>query len=279
MIGLSGQTSAAITWGTDVSLSGPDENGWLHIIGDGSSNNRYALIQVNGTGTETDWRIDAPLKIDQHPEICQSQFSIKAANGGTITIAGDLDFDVTANNISSGYDQGTYALYGVDKGILNLTGKNISVEIRHNLPDDQQLSSIGANGIYMSAQSQAVIGQEGGTARIWVLAAQPDLISAKKGSSVTFNSTNNQLVDSIDMMDDPYNAGSGTNSPNSIKIRLSGSDSYWFGDEKTWQNSTMRDGAIDFDAGDNFDITLEDGAQWSYLLYGSAKMGQSSPKM
>ena len=265
LIGLSGQASADIAWGTDVSLSGPDENGWLHIIGDGSSNDGYALITVNGEGAETEWRIDAPLRIDQHPVICQSQFSITAIDSGTITIAGDLDFDVTADSIHKKWDEGTYALYGKNHGTLNLIGKNISVEIRHNLPDDQQLSSIGANAVYVRDESHAVIGQEGGTARIWVLAAQPDLISAKKGSSVTFKSTNNQLVGSIDMMDDPNNAGSGTDSRNSIQIRFSGSDSYWFGDEKTWQNSTMRDGAIAFDAGDNFDINLEDGAQWSYL--------------
>lgn len=100
---------------------------------------------------------------------------------------------------------------------------------------------------------------------MWVLAGQPDLISAKKGSSVTFNSTNNQLVGSIDMMDDPNNSGSGSDTPNSITITLSGSDSYWFGDEKTWQNSALRNEDLDFDAGDNFDLTLEDGAQWSYL--------------
>lgn len=226
---------------------------------------RYGLISVNGSGNDTDWQIDAPLRIDQQLEICRSQFSIQAVDGGSITIAEDFDFKVTAEKNRNEYDEGTYALYGSNKGTLNITGQDISVEIRHNLPDGEQLTSIGANALYMSGQSHAVIGREGGKTRMWVLAGQPDLISAKKGSSVTFNSTNNQLVGSIDMMDDPNNSGSGSDTPNSITITLSGSDSYWFGDEKTWQNSALRNEDLDFDAGDNFDLTLEDGAQWSYL--------------
>lgn len=193
---------------------------------------RYGLISVNGSGNDTDWQIDAPLRIDQQLEICRSQFSIQAVDGGSITIAEDFDFKVTAEKNRNEYDEGTYALYGSNKGTLNITGQDISVEIRHNLPDGEQLTSIGANALYMSGQSHAVIGREGGRTRMWVLAGQPDLISAKKGSSVTFNSTNNQLVGSIDMMDDPNNSGSGSDTPNSITITLSGSDSYWFGDEK-----------------------------------------------
>ena len=64
------------------------------------------------------------------------------------------------------------------------------------------------------------------------------------------------------MMDEVNKASTGSNSPNTVDITLSGSSAYWFGDEKTWQNSTWANGDS---AEDIFDLTLENGAQWSYL--------------
>ena len=267
LLSLSGQASSDVIFGQDVTFSGPDENGWVTLNGNGAfvdSPGRYTLILVNNSGAETEWLFENSLRIDHHPQICQSQFSIQTI-GGTLTLTGDLDYKVTADTIASGYDQGTHAFYALKQGQLNLTGQNISIEVRHNLSDGEQLSKIGANGIYISEQSNAVIGREGGTTRLWVLAGQPDLISAKKGSTVTFQSTTNQLIGSIDMMDDPNPSGTGNDTPNRIDITLSGENSYWFGDEKTWQNSALRNDKIGFDSGDTFNLILEDGAQWSYL--------------
>lgn len=63
------------------------------------------------------------------------------------------------------------------------------------------------------------------------------------------------------MMDDTNSEGTGNDARNTIIIKLNGSDSYWFGDEKTWMNSEKSD----FNSGDIFDITLENGAQWTYF--------------
>lgn len=278
-IGAIQESSAAISFGTGVSLSDPDQNGWVHINGNGEDvanyhNPSFNLITVDGA--QNNETINSPLKINQKPLISHSQFSIQATNGGTLNLTNDLDFNITAESISPNFssDVGTYALYAASKGQLNITGKNISVEVRHNLSNEEQLSSIGANGLYLSSQSSAVIGQAGGTARFWVLAGQPDLISAKKGSSVTFLSTQNQLVGSFDMMDDPNSEGTGDNAANTISITLSGTDSYWFGDEKTWQNSTWDNGSS---AGDKFNITLEDGAQWSYLSLAYVRYKNNTP--
>lgn len=268
MASFSSPAFADITFGPGVSLSEPDQNGWVEIIGDGQDSTSwhdatFNLITVSGANnTET---ITSPLRINHKPLISHSQFSIQAANGGTLNIDGDLDFNVTANQISPHFDTqiGTYALYATGQSHLNLNGSNIFVEIRHNLSNvEDQLTSVGANGIYLNSQSTASVGQKGGTTRIWVLAGQPDLISAKGGSTITFQSTNNQLVGSIDMMDEVNTASTGSNSPNTVDITLSGSSAYWFGDEKTWQNSTWADGDS---AEDVFDLTLENGAQWSYL--------------
>lgn len=248
-----------------IEFSGPDANGWVEITSDGNADNdpKYNLIALSGNQSAT---IEENLRIDQQPLISQSQFSIQATDGSSLNLTGKLDFKVTASEILPvGFDKGTYALYANNKGELNITGEYISVEIRHDLPPDDQLGAIGANLIYLQNQSRAVIGQAGGTTRLWAIAGQPDLISAKRGSSIEFKSTHNQLVGSIDMMDAAEAAYTGNkpeNNPNSISITLSGPDSYWFGDEKTWQNSTWTAGAS---AGDAFNLTLEDGAQWSYL--------------
>lgn len=208
MASFSSPAFADITFGPGVSLSEPDQNGWVEIIGDGQDSTSwhdttFNLITVSGANnTET---ITSPLRINHKPLISHSQFSIQAANGGTLNIDGDLDFNVTANQISPHFDTqiGTYALYATGQSHLNLNGSNIFVEIRHNLSNvEDQLTSVGANGIYLNSQSTASVGQKGGTTRIWVLAGQPDLISAKGGSTITFQSTNNQLVGSIDMMDE-----------------------------------------------------------------------------
>ena len=57
-------------------------------------------------------------------------------------------------------------------------------------------------------------------------------------------------------------AESGSNKGNSVAVVLSGSDSYWFGDEKTWMNS---DAPKNIDTGDKFSVVLENGAQWTYF--------------
>ena len=246
-----------------VSLSEPDADGWVHIIGNGRDptstyDESFNLIKVTGGDEVT---FDNPLKIDQHLAISRNQFSINAS-GGTINITNDLDFKVTADSLKPGHWQaGTYALYA-SGGTLNITGKNISVEVRHDLNEGEQIDEIGANVLYLTSNSHGVIGQAGGTTRLWALAGQPDLISAKNGSSVVFNSTHNELVGSIDMMDNTSATGTGNASANSISITLSGADSYWFGDEKSWQNSTWADWETTDDV---FDLVLEDNAQWSYL--------------
>lgn len=157
---------ADITFGPGVSLSEPDQNGWVEIIGDGQDSTSwhdatFNLITVSGANnTET---ITSPLRINHKPLISHSQFSIQAANGGTLNIDGDLDFNVTANQISPHFDTqiGTYALYATGQSHLNLNGSNIFVEIRHNLSNvEDQLTSVGANGIYLNSQSTASVGQK-----------------------------------------------------------------------------------------------------------------------
>lgn len=192
--GVAGEVAAKYPFGEGVSLSAPDADGWVHIRGNGreptsTNDESFNLIKVTDGDEVT---FDNPLKIDQHLAISRNQFSINAS-GGTINITNDLDFKVTADSLKPGHWQaGTYALYA-SGGTLNITGKNISVEVRHDLNEGEQIDEIGANVLYLTSNSHGVIGQAGGTTRLWALAGQPDLISAKKGSSIVLNQRTTNL--------------------------------------------------------------------------------------
>ena len=100
LLSISGQVSSAVTFGQDVTFSEPDANGWVTLKGNGTFVDypgRYTLIRVDASGSENEWIFEDSLRIDQHPEICQSQFSIQTI-GGTLTLTGDLDYKVTADS-------------------------------------------------------------------------------------------------------------------------------------------------------------------------------------
>ena len=91
LLSISGQVSSAVTFGQDVTFSEPDANGWVTLKGNGTFVDypgRYTLIRVDASGSENEWIFEDSLRIDQHPEICQSQFSIQTI-GGTLTLTGD----------------------------------------------------------------------------------------------------------------------------------------------------------------------------------------------
>ena len=79
------------------------------------------------------------------------------------------------------------------------------------------------------------VGSEGTTTTAWVIAGQPDLISAKDGGKVIFNSTNNQLVGSIDFVGGSYGTNS-TYGGGEVKAVFSGENAYWYGDDHSVQN-------------------------------------------
>lgn len=225
------------------------------------ANNAYNLISVKGES----WSLNG-LVAEQSILATHGQFSITASSGGKIEINGDTRLTISANGVDTSYDKGTHGFYSEGSSI-NLNG-NVDAILTHDLSDDETQSvAVGANMLYANKESQITVGTESSTSKLWVLAAQPDLLSAKNGSTVEFKSTRNQLIGTIDMMDDANSEGSGWAAANCVSIRLSGSDSYWFGDEKTTMNAKSDDGRLgaDLGTGDKFEITLDNGAQWSYF--------------
>lgn len=255
--------TASLNANADIIYNGDysyDQNNILHLSG-GTQDDRFSLLTIsNNSSLEINGLI-----IDTNPWIMWNQYSVQISEYSSLTINGDTRGKFTTTKWDGSTDDvGTYALYAggtKEKGHSKIFfNGNVDLLLTHNVAENP--TDVGANMLYARYGSEIEIGSRDGesSTRLWVLAVQPDLISAKNGSSVIFNSKHNQLIGSIDMMDDRAKEGIGNDAGNTVSVVLSGADSFWFGDEKTWMNS---DSPIE--SGDIFNITLENGAQWTYF--------------
>lgn len=202
-----------------------------------------------------------------------SQFTVSITNGSQLQVDGRFSVNLYAHELVSGFGTGNHALLVRGEGSVATLNGDIDV----NLKQDYPLDSIGANGIYVDQGAKAFLGNETSTTKIWAIGNKPDTLSAKKGGQIEFNSTNNQIVGSMDFLDE--NRG-GLHS--SITGTFSGSNAYWFGDEQSWSNASVNTTFLIFPisveyhdvAGtsdlfptitDTFDLTFTDGAQWTYF--------------
>ena len=173
-------------------------------------------------------------------------------------------------------DIGTYAFHANEGAEIRLRG-DIDVTIVHNVPSGQQIHEIGANGFYAQYDGVIEIGSEGTTTKAWVIAAKPDLISAKRGGKVKIKSTHNMLVGSVDMVQKPDRLEDIPNiKAGSVTGTFSGEDSYWFGDEQSFnniskelvdilKNSPLASTIDKILSDEEFSFTFQKGAQWTYL--------------
>lgn len=138
-----------------------------------------------------------------------------------------------------GNNSGSNALYAVGFGTrIDLKG-DVTINIHHNVPDEDKDVTVGANNVYASSGATINLGSSGTTTKIWSIALKPDAISAKVFGMVNILSTHNQIVGNFEAQ-----AGS-------ITGTWSGSDSYWFGDDEGILGS--------------LNLTFEDRAQWAYF--------------
>lgn len=234
-----------------------------------NSNDKRTYYELTGGDSATLTAIVGNLG-NFKPQIANSQFSIDV-NGASLTVEGDVSINAVSDTIVTGWDQGTYLFYShASNAVIDLQG-NVNIVAKHDLSKDQQLDSIGNNIFYARDGGKIIIGREGTTTKAWSIAYQPDLISAKKGSSVIIQSTHNQLVGSMDMLDNEHT------SPDTITATFVGSDSYWFGDDHTYFNAhkdietTKLANNVQLmtsewpDNKDKFELTFKDGAQWTYF--------------
>lgn len=81
---------------------------------------------------------------------------------------------------------------------IDLLG-DVAINITHPFSEDHS-KTVGANGVYAREFAEINLGSVGTTTKIQTIALKPDAISAKNGGKVYLNSLNNQIVGSIDFI-------------------------------------------------------------------------------
>ena len=226
--------------------------------------------EYNVSGIET---FDS-LTMSIQPLIENTSYAINIDSpSDNLTIDGPTVINSVSNRFGSrDWDKGTYT-FRVLNGTLNLNG-NISAYVFHDLSPEDQLDSIGCNIFYADAGT-INLGNPGSQTIAWALAKKPDLISAKNGGKVHIKSVDNKLVGNIDFLDDSIGQ-----SHSEVTITFSGAESYWFGDDQSWSNTSVKileptgfigalgqailQGLIDSN-NDVLELTFKNGAQWTYF--------------
>lgn len=200
--------------------------------------------------------------VDLQTPIAGSNFTIAITN--SLTVNGDTHVSIDSDN-SLGADNGaTHAFYLEGKDAeAHLNG---NVEIVNTHADGIQ-SVFGANALYIQKEAKITLGIEGADTltRIISIASIPDAISVKLGSTLTFNSTHNQVVGTIDLSSGATGYDGKTST---VTGTFSGRDSFWIGDEASSLNT--RDPNRVNNKGE-LNLTFENGAQWSYLNLADTK--------
>lgn len=232
--------------------------------------NQFRLI--DGTSASFDG-VDAEIS----PLITNSEFFVSVENKSSLTITGTTKVSSESTKFNKdSYEQGTYTFHA-DNGNIYLKG-NVEVLVTH----DPRVSTetIGANIYFAENEGTIEIGDKGTTTKSWVIAAKPDLISAKRGGKVKIKSTHNMLVGSVDMVQKPDGLEGIPNIiAGSVTGTFSGEDSYWFGDEQSFNNiskeivatlkqyngGSLADAIDKILSDEKFEFTFQNGAQWTYL--------------
>lgn len=200
--------------------------------------------------------------VDLQTPIAGSNFTIAITN--SLTVNGDTHVSIDSDNSLGAGDGATHAFYLEGKDAeAHLNG---NVEIVNTHADGIQ-SVFGANALYIQKEAKITLGIEGADTltRIISIASIPDAISVKLGSTLTFNSTHNQVVGTIDLSSGATGYDGKTST---VTGTFSGRDSFWIGDEASSLNT--RDPNRVNNKGE-LNLTFENGAQWSYLNLADTK--------
>lgn len=172
------------------------------------------------------------LNININPKIQWDYYTITADNGKSFTVNNKTYVRSTSEDyIQSKSEIAVYTFYAEGKNsVIDLHGDIDAISIEDvTVPNNQPYA--GVNLFYAKNEGTINLGTEGSSLKAWALGKKPDLISAKLGGKVIIASTNNQLIGNIDTLGTDF----GTKGSN-VTGTFSGSDSYWFGDEQTFQN-------------------------------------------
>lgn len=207
------------------------------------------VIHLEG---KDEYRLDEPhqtvdgIEASIQPNIENSQFTFSIEKNQSLTVIGDTKVESVADAFIPSYDEGTYLFRVVGGGELTLNG-NVNITAIH---PKEQADGIGNNVFWADEKNSLIkIGNKNTVTKAWALAKKPDLISAKNGAEVKLISKRNQLVGNIDTLDTDF----GTKG-SKVSGTFSGSDSYWFGDEQTFQNFKKIDISVSVN---NLPISME----------------------
>lgn len=199
-----------------------NEHGETEETGD----TRYRIYFTSG-----DHSFDSINLPDFTPISRQDQYAILVKNGASLTITGDTCINSNTITKEGITPEGTLAItagskFDTSTGTINLAG-NVKI---HAVEDVGGI--YGTNVLYSIIKgSEITVGNTETETELWAIAAKPDVISAKLGGAIALHSTKNRIVGNIDTLDVDF----GTKGA-SVYATFSGADSYWFGDEQTFQN-------------------------------------------
>lgn len=199
-----------------------NEHGETEETGD----TRYRIYFTSG-----DHSFDSINLPDFTPISRQNQYAILVKNGASLTITGDTCINSNTITKEGITPEGTLAItagskFDTSTGTINLAG-NVKI---HAVEDVGGI--YGTNVLYSIIKgSEITVGNTETETELWAIAAKPDVISAKLGGAIALHSTKNRIVGNIDTLDVDF----GTKGA-SVYAIFSGADSYWFGDEQTFQN-------------------------------------------
>lgn len=202
--------------------------------------------------------------VDLETPITGSNFTIHVTN--LLTVNGDTHVSIHSEKKTAAKDGATHAFYLEGKDAEAYLNGNVEIINTH---ENGIISDFGANALYIQRGAKITLGTEGADTltRIISIASIPDAISVKLGSTLTFNSTHNQVVGTIDL-------SSATNTEfkdisSTVTGTFSGVDSFWIGDEASSKN-TRDESRRNINPG-ILNLTFENGAQWSYLNLADSK--------
>lgn len=141
------------------------------------------------------------LNININPKIQHNYYTITADNGKTFTVNNKTYVRSTSEDfIQNDSEIAVYTFFAKGKNsVINLHGDIDAISIENVMvPDNQPYA--GVNLFYAKEGGTINIGSPGSTVKAWALGKKPDLISAKLGGKVYLNSLNNQIVGSIDFI-------------------------------------------------------------------------------
>lgn len=233
---------------------------------------------------------------DFNPPSQKDQYDILVNNGAKVEINGNTFINSYTDKVGND-PEGTLAITAKEGAQIHLNG---DVEIY--VQQLKAYSEHGANVLYADGAndqgdgSEIIVGTKNSSTTLWALAEKPDLISAKNGGKIIFNSTKNRLIGSIDMMDE---VSLGTKA-SEVSLNISGEGYYWFGDDMSMHNVGISMGneyifgtdEINAKLSDEtmvalltsmgyklegselkqeFNLSISNGAQWTYFGFSKGK--------